>query len=92
MTPAFLAGDKVRVVAQTGEKEPVIYTITIEGAGASAANADLSSVTVIPGDIAARSDGDAGFRATVPYETSSIRICAVPLQCKSDGTGAGGTA
>lgn len=83
VTPAFLAGDKVRVVAQAGEKEPVIYTITIEGAGASAANADLSSVTVIPGDIAARSDGDAGFRATVPYETSSIRICAVPLNAKA---------
>lgn len=83
VTPAFLAGDKVRIVAQAGEKEPVIYTITIEGAGASAANADLASVTVIPGDIAALSDGDTGFTATVPYETSSIRICAVPLNAKA---------
>lgn len=45
----------VRIIVQNGEKEPVIYVFSITGGGNPAKNADLSSVTLTPGDVMVKS-------------------------------------
>lgn len=85
-TPQILAGDKIRIIAQNGAMEPVLYTITLDGAGASDAIADLAAVSVIPGDIDAKVDGDLQFSVTVPNSVGNVRVRAVPLNTKATVT------
>ena len=82
-TPQILAGDKLRVIAQNGTKEPVLYTITLTGAGESDAIADLAAVSVIPGDIDAEADGDMEYSVTVPNSVGNVRVRALPLNTKA---------
>lgn len=82
-SPAMLPSRKLRIVVQEGEKEPVIYTLTDTGAGDTAANAGLASVSLIPGELTATPGADNTFTAELPYDTSSMKVRAVPLNQKA---------
>ena len=57
----------VRIIAQNGEKEPVTYIIKCKGGGNPSINADLSALTLTPGDetIKASAITDDTFRFNV---------------------------
>lgn len=78
-SPYLLAGDKLRVLVQNGSSAPVIYTITITGAGDADANAELAEVSVIPGELSAQAAGDGVYQVSIPYAASGVRVRAQPL-------------
>lgn len=81
-SPVMLAGEKLRVLVQDGNKEPSIYTITLNGAPDPADNADIKEISVIPGELFAAEGADRTYALTVPNAVSGVRVRAVPL---SDG-------
>lgn len=73
-TAIIPAANQVRIIVQEGEKEPVIYFLTVNGAVTPDQNADLTSLTLTPGDMTVTPDGNGALTFTVPNNTSSIRM------------------
>ncbi len=75
----LMGTDKFRIIVQEGNKTPLIYTITVNNVKTPAKNADLKSVSLIPGEIGASRDSEGNFTAEIPADTSAVRIKAVPM-------------
>ena len=70
------AAKAVRIIVQEGEKEPVVYFLQITGVVTPDQNADLSSLTLTPGDVTVTPDENGALSFTVPNNTASVRLTA----------------
>lgn len=77
-SPHILAGDRFRIVAQQGKKEPVMYLINLANVADEDDNAEVDKITILPGDIIATRNGNT-FSALVDSGTSNALIKAAPL-------------
>lgn len=68
------AVDKIRIIVQEGEKEPLIYMLNFSNVETKAYNADLSSLTLVPGDTKTTPDKDGKVEFSVENSISAIRI------------------
>ena len=68
------AVDKVRIIVQEGEKEPLIYMLNFSNVETKAYNADLSSLTLVPGDTKTSPDKDGNVEFSVENNISTVRI------------------
>lgn len=73
-TAAMTATDKTRIIVQEGEKEPVIYTLTFTNVATKESNADLTALTLTPGDTVYTPDENNQITISVPNTISAIRL------------------
>lgn len=71
-------GRTVRVIVQNGNKEPRVYVIRCFNGGDPAANADLGSLTLTPGDVAMSQSGGI-YTGTVENNVLNIALRASAL-------------
>ncbi len=68
---------KTRIIVQEEDKEPVIYILQTENGIDASKNAELSSLTLAPGNDRQVPDRDGKLVFTVPQNISSVRLTAV---------------
>ena len=73
---AISAVNKLRIIVQEGQAEPVIYMIDISGVSSAESNADLNSITLTPGDVKNYPGEDGSVAFTVASSVSSVRFTA----------------
>lgn len=89
---SVMSTDKVRIIVQEGECEPVIYIINAGNITCSESNADLTSLTLTPGDISKIPDKDNKLTFDVSNSVSAIRFTPQTANKKAKITLSGGAA
>ena len=68
------SSEQVRIIVQEGEKEPLIYFLTVSDVPSPDQIAELASLTLTPGDITRTPDETGALSFTVSNSTASIRL------------------
>ena len=73
-TAAISAVDKVRIIVQEGEKEPVIYLLNFTNIKGANSNADLTALALTPGDVSQTPSADNKLDFSVASGVSAVRF------------------
>ena len=73
-TAAISAVEKVRIIVQEGEKEPVIYLLNFTNIKGANSNADLTALALTPGDESQSPSEESKFSFSVASGVSAVRF------------------
>lgn len=85
------AVEKLRIIVQEGEKEPLIYILNFTNIETAEYNADLSSLNLVPGDVKRSPKKDDTIEYTVDNGVSAIRLTPIFANKKAAAVLSGGT-
>ncbi len=84
------ATSKLRIIVQEGNGEPAIYILTLDNIADRKSNAELVSLTLVPGDVCETPNGDGQLNFTVANGVSYVTFSPKVANKKSKITLSGG--